>query len=561
MSDKLIIYQCFPRILTNDCDHPVSNGSYLQNGSGKLNDITAEVLRSIKELGVNCIWYTGILEHATKTEFPGILADCATIVKGEAGSPYAVKDYYDVAPSLATDTQNRIPEFEQLIERTHRAGMKAIMDFVPNHTARQYHSDAAPKGIEDFGKSDDITKCFTPDNNYYYITNQRFAPDFNIGQYVEFPAKATGNDAFTAFPNEYDWYETVKLNYGYDYGDRSQHFDPVPSTWNKMLHILRYWASKNIDGFRCDMASMVPIEFWHWVIPQVKKDYPQLIFIGEIYDVSQYRKFLDYGYFDYIYDKVNLYDTLVAIETSQHSAARLTGCWQTVDGIAPRMLNFLENHDEVRFGSEAYAGDPAKVVPSLVVSAMMNRSPFMIYYGQELGERATDNEGFAGNNHRTTIFDYWSLDTLRRWYNHGNPGMALLTQKEIWLRNIYKRVLTLCNSEKAVSEGSFFDLMYVNLNNRAFDPHRHFTFLRHHEDVTLLIAVNFSDCNADMKINIPRAAFEMMELPVGNCMATELLSDKSKPFSLSIGNPVRITVPAHYAVVWKFRHTDFTPTN
>jgi len=554
MANKLIIYQCFPRLLTNTVENPVRNGSLEQNGSGKLNDISAKVLRSIKELGVNCIWYTGIIENATKSAFPGIAADHPNVVKGEAGSPYAIKDYYDVAPALAENVEERMAEFEALVDRTHKAGMKVIIDFVPNHTARCYHSDVAPIGVEDFGSQDDCTMFFSPQNNYYYITNQRFSPHFDVADYLEFPAKATGNDCFTAFPGEYDWYETVKLNYGVDYGDGSRHFDPVPSTWLKMLSILRFWASKGVDGFRCDMVFMVPIEFWHWAIAQVKETYPDVMFIGEIYDVASYRSFLDYGGFDYLYDKVNLYDTLVGIVTSRYSAAQLTGCWQTVEGIAPRMLNFLENHDEVRYGSRAYAGDPSTVLPSLVVSAMMNTAPFMLYYAQELGECATDNEGFAGDNNRTTIFDYWSLDTLRRWYNNGRPGVRRLTAKERWLRALYGKVLTLCNSEKAICEGSFFDLMYVNLRNPHFDPHRHFAFMRHLGHETLLIAVNFDSAPAEVKINIPAQAFEMLELPVGAGEMCELLSGRSEDKRLLQEEPFTTELPANGAVIWKIYH-------
>ena len=554
MAEKLIIYQCFPRLLTNSCATPVHDGTLAQNGCGKFNEITPRVLKSIKELGVNCIWYTGVIEHATKTAFPGIPADHPKVVKGEAGSPYAIKDYYDVAPSLAEDVDNRMQEFEALIKRTHSAEMKVLIDFVPNHTARRYHSDVAPKGIEDFGASDDTTRFFSPSNNYYYATNQQFSPHFDIGDYREFPAKATGNDAFHAFPGEYDWYETAKLNYGVDYGDGSCHFDPIPSTWLKMLHILRFWAGKGVNGFRCDMVFMVPLEFWHWVIPQVKKDYPHIIFIGEIYDVGQYRSFLDYGCFDYLYDKVNLYDTLVGIERYNRSTAQLTDCWQTVEGIAPRMLNFLENHDEVRFGSLEYADDPSKVLAPLVVSAMMNTAPFMIYYGQELGERATDNEGFAGDNNRTTIFDYWSLDTLRRWYNNGKPNGSQLTPKEQWLRSLYAKVLTLCNKEKAISEGSFFDLMYVNLSNPDFNPHRHFAFLRHHGEETLIIAVNFSGEEANMKINIPADAFRMLEMPLGKLPLTELLTGRRVDKELLIEKPFCTTVEPYGAVIWKVKH-------
>ena len=537
--EKLIIYQLFPRIFSNPTENCVPWGSLQRNGSGKFNDFTPSLLSGIKDLGVNCVWMTGVIEHATKTDFSqyGIKKDNPNVVKGEAGSPYAIKDYYDVDPALAEDVGKRMKEFEALVKRVHLAGMKFIIDFVPNHTAREYHSDVAPEGISDFGKHDNIHMNFERDNNYYYISNQQFYPDFDLGAegdkpYIEFPAKATGNDCFTAFCGKNDWYETVKLNYGHDYNDNSDHFYPIPDTWFKMLHILRYWCSKGIDGFRCDMVFMVPLSFWHWAIPQVKENYPGVFFIGEIYDVNQYRPFLDYGCFDYLYDKVNLYDTLVGIETKGWSAAQLTGCWQTVDGIGDRMLNFLENHDEVRFASKEYARDSMRVVPSLVVSAMISKGPFMIYYGQEFGEKAEDNEGFAGDNNRTTIFDYWSLSSLRRWINGGNWGEKLLTPHERFLRNVYKNILTLCNSRKAISEGKFFDLMYVNLRQPGFNPHSHFAFLRYTEDDILLIVVNFGHESATIHINIPEMAFTMANLPEGTMTTIDLLWQK--PYKLSL---------------------------
>lgn len=545
---RLIIYQMFPRIFSNSTPNPEKWGSLERNGAGKLNDLTPKALRSIKELGVNCIWLTGVIEHATKTDFSayGIEPDNPNVVKGEAGSPYAIKDYYDIDPAIAEDVPDRMGEFERCVKRIHNEGMKVIIDFVPNHTARVYHSDSAPSGVNDFGADDDITMGFAMGNNYYYIPFQQFSPDFPLDAegerpYVEFPAKATGNDCFTAFCGRNDWYETVKLNYGHDYGDWSDHFDPVPDTWIKMLAILRFWASKKVDGFRCDMCFMVPLPFWHWAIPQVKKDYPDVIFIGEIYDVAQYRPFLDYGCFDYLYDKVNLYDTLVDIEIHNHSAARLTGAWQTVDGIGDSMLNFLENHDEVRFGSKAYAGNPAYVLPSLVVSSMISRGPFMIYYGQELGESALDDEGFAGENDRSTIFDYWSYDTLRRWWNKGNPSLKNLTAHEKWLREMYKEVLTMCNAEPALREGEFFDLMYVNLRNPGFDPHRHFAFLRYTSDSVLLIAVNFDRTASDLDITIPQFAFDMASLPEGDMAADDILCGRT--FFLHLKPDA--TVPVH----------------
>jgi glycosidase len=553
---KLIIYQAFPRIFTNMTEDCVPNGTFEQNGSGKLNDISPRLLKSLAEMGVNCIWLTGIIEMATKTAFGGgrIPADNPNVVKGEAGSPYAIKDYYDVAPAIASDIDKRMEEFEAVVKRTHDAGLKLLIDFVPNHTARVYHSDVAPNGIKDFGSDDDYSKFFARDNNYYYITNQRFSPSFDISQpgtvpYVEFPAKATGNDCFTAFCGETDWYETVKLNYGFDPGDWSTHFEPVPDTWLKMLHILRYWAAKGVDGFRCDMVFMVPREFWHWAIPQVKADYPGVIFIGEIYDVDAYRPFLEYCHFDYLYDKVNLYDTLKGIECHDMSAAQLSSCWQRIDGIGDSMLNFLENHDEVRFASREFADNPAKAVPFLVVSSMISKGPFMIYYGQELGEMARDNEGFAGDNNRSTIFDYWSYDTMRRWYDGGKCSIAKLTPHEKWLRAVYSRVLNLCNEEEAIREGRFFDLMYVNLRNPGFDPHRQFAFLRYTESQVLLFVVNFSDAPVNVGVNIPDLAFDMAGIGEGIFHVTDLLWGLDHTFEVERNKPVRLEVGGYDAVI------------
>lgn len=562
---KPIIYQLIPRLFTNYCEAPVVGGSIEQNGSGKLNDITPTILKSIKNLGATHVWYTGVIEHAHDADYSayGIPAQNPHVVKGKAGSPYAICDYYDIDPDLAVDVPARMAEFEALVERTHKSGLKVIIDFVPNHVARQYCSDAKPKGIEDFGHSDNHEMFFAPNNNFYYLTRQQFAPHIDLGSgadaYVEFPAKASGNDCFTAFPGCNDWYETVKLNYGVDYGNGSRHFDPIPDTWYKMLHILRFWASKGIDGFRCDMAHMVPVEFWHWAIPQVKEHYPAIIFIAEIYDVALYRTFLDYGCFDYLYDKVNLYDTLRAVETANHSAARITGCWQTVEGVGHRMLNFLENHDEQRFASPFYASDPKRAIPSMVVSTLFSTGPMMIYFGQELGEPGTDAEGFSGYDGRTTIFDYWSVATVRRWLNRGACN-GKLTPQQKELRAFYSKLLNLANKEKAAREGAFFDLMYVNLDNGGLNPHRHYTFLRHIGGEALLVVVNFGDTDDCISVNIPRHAFDVLGFPEGaDNKAVELLSGATGSKVFASTSAFVTDVPAHGAVIWKIRAADIEP--
>ena len=567
MDQKPIIYQLLPRLFANPNANCIPGGTISQNGSGKMNDITPAVLGAIRELGVTHVWYTGIIEHAHNADYTkyGIANDNHHIVKGNAGSPYAIRDYYDVDPDIATDANRRIEEFEGLVSRTHDARMKVIIDFVPNHVARQYHSDVKPAGIKDLGQDDDNTKFFSPANNFYYIPRQLFAPDIDLGTghdaYNEFPAKASGNDCFTAFPGKYDWYDTVKLNYGIDYGDGTRHFDPIPDTWFKMLHILRYWAAKGVDGFRCDMVHMVPLEFWKWAIPGVKEHYPHIVFIAEIYDVNLYRDFISVGGFDYLYDKVNLYDTLRGIQCSNFSAARITNCWQTVEGIGGNMLNFLENHDEQRFGSRQYAGDPGLVIPSLVVSSMINTGPMMIYAGQELGEQASDAEGYSGNDGRTTIFDYWSIPTVRRWINGGKCDESNLSGREIWLRDKYRTILNICNNEKAVSSGGFFDLMYVNYNNPSLNPHLQYAFLRNHGDETLLIAVNFAANSSDLKINIPRHAFDVLGIQEGSCNATELLTNDRMEKTFSSDKPFETYIGAYDAVVWKISGNRVTAKN
>lgn len=556
-NQKPVIYQLLPRLFTNTTHNCVPNGTYARNGSGKLNDIDNDVIESIKELGVTHIWLTGVIEHAQKTDWSrhGIGRDNPHVVKGEAGSPYAIKDYYDIDPDLATDVEHRMEEFEALVARIHDQGMQVIIDFVPNHVARRYHSDAAPEGTPDLGADDDSTRAFDPQNNFYYIPRQLFAPSIDLGSgkeaYTEFPAKATGNDCFSAFPSVNDWYETVKLNYGVDYSNVSRHFSPTPDTWQKMLSILLYWAEKGVDGFRCDMAFMVPVEFWDWAVTIVKERYSHIKFIAEIYDTGLYREFISRGHFDYLYDKVNLYDTLRGIQTSHCSAAQLTGCWQTVDGIGSHMLNFLENHDEQRFASPYYASDPARAVPSMVVSTLFSTGPMMIYFGQELGEPGTDAEGFSGHDGRTTIFDYWSVATVRRWLNRGACNGSLTPQQKK-LRGFYRTLLRMANEEKAIREGGFFDLMYVNLENPGLNPHRHYAFMRHADGEALVVIVNFGDDDSEVSVNIPRHAFGVLGFPEGvDPEASELLAGANGGKTFASSCPFVAEVPAHGAAIWK----------
>lgn len=558
---KPIIYQTLPRLYGADSTSNTFNGTISQNGCGKMKDFTSKALKQIKDLGCNYIWYTGLIEHAQKTDYSsyGIKHDNPVVVKGNAGSPYAIKDYYDIDPDLAVDVPNRMKEFENLVARTHRAGLKVIIDFVPNHVARQYHSDAKPAGIADLGENDDTSLAFSPQNNFYYLTGQAFST-LNIGTaekdedtYTEYPAKATGNDCFSACPGRNDWYETVKLNYGVDYQNGHQtHFAPeIPSTWHKMANILFFWASKGIDGFRCDMAEMVPCEFWGWAIPQIKSYRKDIIFIAEVYNPNEYRNYLYNGKFDYLYDKVGLYDTLRSVIAGQ-SASLITNCWQSVDDIHDHMLNFLENHDEQRLASDFFAGCAQRGKPALLVSALMRSNPFMIYCGQELGERGMEQEGFSGLDGRTTIFDYWTLDKLRRYRNHNLYDGKLLTKEEQELRQYYCKVLSLCNSEAAIHDGQFFDLMYANYDNNQMDTNRQYAFLRKSGNDMLLVVANFADNATSTSVHIPGLALQCLDIKPSNYVATDLLTGRKQNARIYDDCLINITLPANDGVVLKF---------
>ena len=547
--EKAIIYQIFTRLFGNTNTTRKHNGTLTDNGCGKLNAFTPAVLRRIKELGATHVWYTGVIRHATTTDYTryGIPRQHPAVVKGNAGSPYAITDYYDIDPDLATNVEKRMNEFESLVKRTHKAGLKMIIDFVPNHVARQYKSIAKPKGIADFGENDNTGMQFSPQNNFYYCPEQSFAADIDLyhGEelpYEEFPAKATGNNCFGNRPGRNDWYETVKLNYGVDYCDAggvSTHFSPTPNTWKKMLDILLFWAGKGVDAFRCDMAEMVPSAFWQWVTTEVRKKHHNVKFIGEVYNPGRYREYINAG-FDYLYDKVGMYDSVRDVVCGHRSATDITRQWQTNDDIADHMLYFLENHDEQRIACDFFAGDARKGIPALMTSALMRTNPFMLYAGQEYGERGMDEEGFSGRDGRTTIFDYWSVDSLI----HGYSSRIQLTKDEKSIEATYKKVLNIATSEKAVTEGKFFDLMYVNPTSADFNADRQYVFLRSNEDDLMIVLANFSDENSDCKINIPQHAFDYLNLKQGIMEGTDLLNGEKIAITLSDTDPLNLSVEA-----------------
>ncbi len=540
-TDKLVIYQAFMRLFGNANTTNVQNGTLAQNGTGKFSDINHAALKSLKTFGATHVWFTGVVRHATQTDYSafGIRPNDPAIVKGIAGSPYAVTDYYDVDPDLADDVPSRMAEFEALIERTHDAGLRVIVDFIPNHVARQYQSDAKPDGIVDLGENDDTTVKFSAQNNFYYLPGKTFTAPTpppgpsplgrgedgtafplpngegpGVGLH-ESPAKITGSGSLTEAPDINDWYETVKLNYGLDiFSDYQLHADPVPDTWHKMLAILLFWSAKGVDGFRCDMAHLVPVEFWQWATGRVRAQYPTMLFIAEIYDPGLYHRFIRQGGFDYLYDKVGLYDSLRRLMEDGGTCYDISRVWQRESGdIGQNMLRFLETHDEQRIASRFFAGDPFVAIPAMVVTATLHTGPLLLYFGQEVGITAGGANGFSSDDGRSTIFDYWGESKWQGYLNKGAFDGAGLTPDQRRLRAFYQQLNQLVTGSDAIRNGDFYDLQYANENNPGYNPHRVYSYLRYSLTQKLLIVCNFDRHQpVTTTISIPGHAFGTMGL-------------------------------------------------
>lgn len=567
IDNKIVIYQMMVRLFGNKTSTNKTHGSKEENGTGKFNDVTEEALDELKKLGVTHVWYTGVLEHATMTDLTayGITLDDPDVVKGRAGSPYAVKDYYDVDPDLAVDVQKRMEEFEALVERTHEKDLKVIIDFIPNHVARTYVSDAKPTGVKGFGEDDDKTKAFDPKNDFYYLPGSSFVVpagtnaggdtfrhSLKDGKFEENPPKATGNNVFSAKPSIDDWYETIKLNYGVDYENgKKTYFDPVPPVWIKMRDILRFWASKDVDGFRCDVAEMVPVEFWNWVIPQVKEVKPNLIFIAEAYDPKVYEEYLTIGKFNFLYDKVGLYDGLKRLIRDEPNAnvKDITDVWSKESrGFSSRMLRFLENHDEERIASAGFAQDPWLAKPAMVLTATLASGPVMIYFGQEVGEPGKGVEGFGGEDNRTSIFDYWGVLEHQKWMNNGKFDGGKLSADQKKLRSFYQTLLTFSKENEAIRNGKFYEL-----NNQPGFNQKQYAYVRYAGDDRVLVVANFDrDQTLDTEIKLPQDLKETLGL-IGSKSITLKNELTQETFQVkNVGDAIPIKVGPSDAVILSF---------
>ncbi|WP_111668905.1 alpha-amylase family protein [Algoriphagus litoralis] len=525
---KIVVYHVFTRLFGNTNTTNKPWGTKEENGVGKFNDFTDTALEEIKRLGVSHIWYTGVPHHGVIGDFPeiGVSSDDPDIIKGRAGSPYAVRDYYQVNPDLAVDVTKRMEEFEALIARTHKHGMKVIIDIVPNHVSRHYEGKNNPDGVTDFGADDDKTVEYAKDNNFYYLPGKAFSvPDAKNGykplggekhpladgKFEENPAKWTGNGSRLAQPDFYDWYETVKINYGVspdgkkdfdelpagaDSLDWKAHYDfwqgkEVPDSWKKFKDITQFWLGKGVDGFRFDMAEMVPVEFWSYLNSHIKMTNPEAFLLAEVYNPSLYRDYIHKGKMDYLYDKVELYDTLKHIIQGHGSTDNLVPILEGLKDIEHHMLHFLENHDEQRIASPEFAGNPWKAMPAMVVSATVSTSPTMIYFGQEVGEPGAEDAGF-GDPSRTSIFDYIGVPQHQKWMNGGKFDGGQLSDNEKALRNYYSEVLNFTRNSSALM-GEYMELHSFNRSQNPAYTNKAFAFARWDKSQKLIVVTNFDE--------------------------------------------------------------------
>ncbi len=581
ISGKPVVYQVFTRLYGNRVSRNKPWGSIAENGVGKFADFDAVALASIRALGTTHLWFTGVPRHASVGDYSeyGIPADDPDVVKGRAGSPYAITDYYDVDPDLATDPARRLAEFQALIARTHAAGMRVVIDIVPNHVARGYHSIARPDGVEDFGASDDRSLEYARDNNFYYVPGQPFrVPEWPAdyrplggeahplvdGNFDENPAKWTGNGSRAPQPRFDDWYETVKINFGvrpdgshdfdalppeYAQRDLAEHYAfwegrPVPSSWIKFRQIAEHWQAMGVDGFRYDMAEMVPVEFWSYLNSAIKRRNPDAFLLAEVYNPAEYRNYLRLGRMDYLYDKVDFYDSLKLIMQDRGGTDVLAEIQDRFVDIDQHLLHFLENHDEQRIASPQFAGNAELGRPAMLVSATINRGPAMLYFAQELGEPGAGDAGF-GKASRSSIFDYWGVPTQQRWNNDGAFDGGASTPAERSLRDYYARLLSFVAASPAM-RGAYAEIHRVNRELTPGYDDRVFAYARWSADQRLLVIANFrTDRSYQFNLEIPLDIVANWHLDSGtHTLVEQLGSELRVPMVVSpSGASVPITLP------------------
>lgn len=481
-----MIYQLVVRLFGNTNESSVHDGTIEQNGCGTFASVDERALSSIAELGATHVWLTGALRQATLTDRSdiGLPAESADVVKGRAGSFYAITDYYDVCPDYAVDPRTRMPELEALLRRVHDAGMAVLIDLVPNHVARGYGSCVRPD--RDFGKRDDTSVFFARDNAFFYLVDPpgqaltlakppswepsgvafegRYAKE--NGRDGNVP-RATGNNVTSSSPSSTDWYETVKLNYGYHFvAPHQSSYDPPPATWREVDAIIAYWQDKGVDGFRVDFAHWIPRPAWEFLIGRAKARRPCL-FVAEAYEdlAGLLEAGFDAVYCDPAYD---LLKSMYLGRAGLDDLDRMLGAFD--DDSRGRYVHYLENHDERRIASPLELGaepdssgfgaaNAAKHLAPILY--LMGNGPILFYNGQEVGEKGVGASGFGGGSGRTSIFDYGCMKELVKWVNGGRYDGGRLGEEQRALRSWYADLLALAQAPE-VRATRYWGLRYRN---------------------------------------------------------------------------------------------------
>ena len=314
--------------------------------------VKAEVPR-LKELGVDILWLMPVYPIGEAER------------KGSLGSYYAVRDYKDVNPLFGT-----MADFDALLAEVHKAGMRLILDWVPNHTA--------------------------PDHPW--ITEH---PDY-------YKLDSLGRPTFDA-----DWNDTRTLNYA------------NPEVRKAMDDGLRFWLGKGVDGFRCDMAGMVPTDYWEWQIPSIRKDFPKCYWLAEAEtpDLSDVTKTFDATYSWELHHLLN--DVAQGKKPASDIKAYIEKDAVNTPATAFRLM-FTSNHDENSWAGTEFErmGDAAKVMAVLCFT--LPKGQPLIYTGQEVGF-----------NHRFLFFE---KDPITSWESNEYT-------------EFYKELTALRHAHKALAAG------------------------------------------------------------------------------------------------------------
>jgi glycosidase len=519
---KPVIYQLVVRYFGNTKTVNQTDGTIGTNGCGKFADISDIALQALKAFGATHIWLTGCLRQATLTGYPevGLPPDDPDVVKGRAGSLYAVRDYFDVSPDYARNPASRLDEFEALVGRIHDAGLKVVLDLVSNHVARGYHSVVKPD--LDFGIGDDTSRFFARDNHFFYLVEppgQRLSlsrPSYWNPAGINFdgafapedgspghPPRATGNNVTSPSPGAGDWYETVKLNYGYNFADQTGHYDPRPRTWDAVDQILAYWQEKGVDGFRCDFAHYVPPEAWSYLISCARQRHAGAFFVAEAYPyagsgdpVTNLQQLVDAG-FDAVYH-YPAYNLLKQIYQGQAGPDDYDHEMAFPPVAREHLVHYLENHDERRVASPIVRdsgpggsgfGSPEAGYQLAPLQFLSGQGPVLLLNGQETGEPGAGAEGFNLEDGRTTFFDYWAMPEFVKWVNDGRYDGGALSAAQLALRNFYAGLLGLCQDPSVNGDG-YWGLKYFNRPERFPDcPNDLYSFARFQNGSGRLLAV------------------------------------------------------------------------